>query len=270
MKGFTVKNVFSYLVSSFYDKQFYHTVLTVKKNKWIRYLLLLSFLLTIPFSVQLFFSIQGLLKKDIPFIVSQVPRIEIKNGEVTVFEESPVQIKSADGKLLCLVDPNNEDISISEEGDIPIILGKNAVIFQQSKNERRMFSLSSIRDFNIDQSIVNHWISFYPIVYTIIIIFYFFWNIFALLIITLLYSIVSVVMSKLLKIEFRYARLFGLSVVASTASVILDILLTSFNIKIPYLWFLKLLTSTYFIYFGLKSYSTINEEQKKLENEIII
>ncbi|MDP3150569.1 MAG: DUF1189 family protein [Ignavibacteria bacterium] len=265
-----MKNVFSYLIDSFYDKQFYHNVLTVKKNKCIRYLFLLAFLSSIPFSVQLFVSIQGLLKKDVPFIVSQVPPMEIINGVVTVSEKTPLQIKSPDGKIFCLIDPENENISISDEEEIPIILGKNAVIFQQSKNERRMFRLTSIRDLKIDQSIINHWISFYPIVYAIILIFFFLWNILTLLFITLLYSIVSVIISKLLKIEFRYPQLFALSVMASTAAVVLDILLSSFSIKISYLWFWKLLLSTYFIYFGIKSYSTINEEQNIMENEIII
>jgi len=248
--------LFEPLILAFYAQSLYEDVGKNWKGLAFSYLLVLEALCWIPSMVQMQVGLSGFVQKDAEAVISQIPKITIKNGEVTTDVATPYFINDPKSAApLAIIDLTGQYTSLKNT-KAKLLLTKTQVIAQQSASETRVYDLSSIKNFYLDRERVRGWLGLFNNWFVILI--YPFFVLFSLgyrMIQAILYGGIGLVFANSLRAPIRYQASVRLAVMAVTPVVLLDTLLTLLKVHLPFWWFICFLVAMGYLYYGVRANS---------------
>ena len=158
-------NFIQNIKDNIYSPSFYNKVLQEKFSKSLRYFLILILILTVIKLITLINPIlaiptriqQGL--KDTLNCYPQELAIKVSNGQVTTNVQEPYYFKP------CSFISTESDWVIDtktpytpqkfEEYKTPFWLTKDSIVYKKSTQEIRIYTLSEVKDFKVDKTLVN-------------------------------------------------------------------------------------------------------------------
>jgi hypothetical protein len=262
MKKFSIFHIPIY---SFFSSELYRDVGLNWKGVAYGYLFLLLAICTIPGMFKVQRGLSNFIDKQAPQFVSQVPKITIEKGEVSIEEKQPYYIMLPDcnnsdsNKVAAIIDTTGQIQSL-DNTDAFVLLTKNKILSRQSPTEIRMYDLSQVKHFVLEQSTIMRWLDIIkkllaPILYPFVLASSFIFRIIQ----SLIYAAIGLAFASWCKTKLPYLSLIRLSVVAMTPCIIIRTIFESASIKIPLpgLWFFLLTMG--FLFCGVKACSQINE-----------
>lgn len=244
-------SIFQAIYMSFFSKSLYQDVRKNWQGNAFLYLLLLTAIFIIPMMVKMHLGLADFMTNDAPKFTQQIPDITIKNGQVSTPEAKKYVITDPDnGEPFAIIDTTGETKNI-EEGTFAL-LTKDKLIMQKNDTETRIYDLSEVKDFTINQNNINSWsnllktwtsLALYPFILFGIFI--------ARIIQSLLYAVGGIIITKIVKTSVDYQSLIRLSAIAMTPVIIINVLIDLIGIKIPYLSFISMIATLGYLTFGI-------------------
>jgi hypothetical protein len=191
-----------------------------------------------------------------PKFISQVPKITIEKGQVSIDEPQPYYIREPDSnKVFAIIDTTGQIQSL-DDANAFVLLTKNKMFSRQSATEVRMYDLSQVKHFVLEQSMLVRWLDIFkkllvPVLYP----FALGWAFTFRIIQSLIYAAIGLAFAGWLKVKLSYEALIRLAVTAVTPAIIVRTVLETASVKIPYpaLWFF--LAAMLFLLYGIKACS---------------
>lgn len=238
---------------SFYSKDLYVEVLGAWQGKGLRVLFMLAFLVSILVCSKVHFSLGRFVSETAPQLVEQMKPMEIEGGELRVKDDVPYTVTDPDtGKVVAIVDPTGKSL---EGSSVPVRVSGNAITFKYADKPDITLNYQQMTtgSHEISQewllgglNLIRKWTAVF--IFPFVMIFQF--GLFFLQ--ALLFSVVTLLLSKLLGLYLGWEECLRLSIVALLPSVILRLILGSASVYFPPLCWL--LVTLYYVYFGLKSF----------------
>lgn len=127
-----IYNYWQALVLSFFSSRLYVDVGKRWKGFGIRYLLLLIFLVSIPFALRVAFDFNQFFNDQILEPLKQLPPIYIQNGKVSFDKPMPYIIKNKEGKVVSIVDTTGsiKAMNTTIYPDLSILITKDKFFFR--------------------------------------------------------------------------------------------------------------------------------------------
>jgi len=193
-----------------------------------------------------------------PKFVNQVPKITIEKGEVRIDEPQPYYITVPDSnKIIAIIDTTGQIQSL-DNTDAFVLLTKTKLISHQSKTETRIYDLTNVQHFVLEQSKIMKWLDigkkllvpmFYPIVVAGSFIFR--------VIQALVYAAIGYIFDRWCKTKLSYSALIRLAVTAVTPCIIVGTIFEYASVKLPFAGFWFFLAAMGFLFFGVRACSQI-------------
>jgi hypothetical protein len=239
---------------AFYSKPLYREVGRQWTGIGVGYLFLLLALAWLPFLVKMHTEFRNWVATDAEKVVTQFPKINITNGEVSVDPPGRHVINDPDtGKPFIVIDLDTsfEDLD-KQEGDA-VILTRNKLIMKRSnRNETRVYDLSGVQSFSMTHDDIRRWLEWCGNFLAILVFPFLLLGSFVYrLVQILLYAAFGLLFANAHKVNISYDSLVRLSAVAITPAVILDVLHDFSTVKMPLWWLCCFLISMAYLNFGV-------------------
>lgn len=243
------------LGQAFYSRELYAEAARQWKGVGFLYLFFLLALAWIPAMVEMHLNFSDYMTEHFSEFVSQVPKITIENGEVSVDVPTPHEIRNPEtGELIAVIDLTGE-ISSLDGTEAKVLLTKTHVYLQQNtRPETRVYDLSNVKEFTLTQDDITVWGELAR--QWLAVVFYLFAVLFSLvyrILQALLYAAIGLLMARRAKSELTYDALLRLTVLAVTPPILLGTLWDMTGLTIPLWWFLSFLIAMGYLYFGIHS-----------------
>ncbi len=243
---------------SFYSKSLYQHVGRNWKGTSFIYLLLLLALSWIFGIIQVHYGASDFITNTAPGIVEQVPRISISDGEVSIDASEPYFITDPEsGDLLIIIDTTGQITSLYDN-EAKLLLTKTKVIVENGPAETRMYDLSEIGEFYIDQrransflEVLKDWLAI--VLYPFAVLLSFIYRIIQ----ALIYAAIGTVFAKKYNASLNYQALISLAIISITPVIVLDTILSLLIVPIPFWPVLCFFISMGFLSFAVK----VNSEE---------
>jgi len=220
---------------SWYDAAFYRSVASVWRAKAVLYLAVLLIGLSIPGLVKIQVSLHAGMKFFRQKIAAQIPDMTIVKGEVHTPEEKPyvVRLKPGDEPFI-VIDTTGKTQLLSSSGP-SILVTRSQILMRKSVTETRIYDLSNVRFFSIDQERLDAWtqklekwlpVFLFPFIEG-------FWFVSRILT-AVFFALVGLVLVAWLEAELHFAALLSLAIVSMTPSLILQTVLEAGSKHFPY------------------------------------
>lgn len=237
---------------SFFSKSLYQDVRKNWYGNGFLYLLLLTAIIIIPMMVKMHLGLADFMTNDAPKFTQQIPDITIKNGQVSTPEEKKYVITDPDsGEPFAVIDTTGETKAL--EPGTYALLTKDKLIMQKDETETRIYDLTEIEDFTLNQANITKWsnllktwtsLALYPFILLGIFIVY--------IIQALIYGLAGIIITKILKTPpVHYQALVRLSVIAMTPVIIVNTIIDMVAIKVPYLSLISVIATLAYLTFGI-------------------
>lgn len=118
------------LYLAFYSRPFYVDVVKRWHGLGLIYMLLLTAILSIPFSVRVVGDFSTFFSEKVLFPIKNLPPFEIKNGEVVSSSDMPHLVRNPQGDIIAAVDTSGE---ITMDGHYPalqLLVTKDALVYR--------------------------------------------------------------------------------------------------------------------------------------------
>jgi hypothetical protein len=253
MKRYTILHP---LWMSFFSGSLYRDVGRTWRGAAFTYLLLLLALNWIPFMVRLQIGLVRFVKNDAPALVRQIPSVRIQKGEVSTDVQTPYFINAPKtGKPLAIIDLTGQYTSL-DNSEAKILLTKTRAIIRQSPTETRIYDLSYIQSFSLDRARVESWLSvlkiwFVVLAYPLALLLSFAYRIVQ----ALIYAVIGLVFSKILRASLSYPALVRLAVIAVTPAVWIDTARGLLGIRVPFWWPICFAIAMVYLFYGVHACS---------------
>ncbi|MCM8794324.1 MAG: DUF1189 domain-containing protein [Candidatus Omnitrophica bacterium] len=241
------------LAASFYSKALYQDVGRGWTGAGLGYLALLAGIASLFAAAQIHVAVQKFCTEAAPPIIFQIPEIVITKGELSTPEKKPYFIKEpGTDAVIAIIDASKKEIPAQWEGGARVFVGKTKIAAIKSDAEMRVYDLSGIDGFTLNQQMLIRWLDrlagwMVPVLLPFLYIgFYIVW-----LVRTLITSLATVLAAKAMKIDMTYQTAFRLTVVAMTPALFLGLLVGVTGIPFPRS--VLLLTRIGFVFFGLNA-----------------
>ncbi len=264
MKKYTV---FHIPVFSFFSMGLYRDVCHNWKGTCLAYLFLLLALCWVPTVVKLHIGLSKFVQQEAPKVLSQLPKMTINKGELTVDATQPYKIADPISKKTIIV-IDTTGMTADLEGDVVCLVKKHEVIVRKSKFEKRTFDLKSIDHFYLDSNRVTGWLEIFRKYFAVCL--------FPLALATsymfrilqvLIYACVGMLFASICNFKISYLPLLRLSVVAVTPCIIIRTVLEISGVRIPFVGFLFLIMTLIYLFIGVKAAARQENPQQGTENE---
>jgi len=247
-------SIFHPLWLSFYSKDLYADVGRNWKGLGLTYLLLLLALCWIPSTVKLHLG-GATFQKEAEFFIAQVPPMTIKNGELSTEVPTPHFIRDEKGETIAIIDLTGEFTSLDDSGAKMLVTKRKALV-QRGKAETRVYDLSGIRSFSLDQAKLREWLHlavgwFAVVAYPFVVLFSFIYRIIQ----AFIYGAIGILFTRYLKISLDFPALVRLAVIAVTPAIVLDTLHGLAGWKVPHWWLICFGAAMVYLFFAVKSNS---------------
>lgn len=242
---------YSALWNGFYNRDFYVDVITRWRGACFGYLALVVFLAGIPPLLLLHGHMRGFYQHDIPHLLSQMPVISIKNGQVSSAAGQPVVLYDVDGKPAVMIDTGGTNTNPHTAG-VKILVGRDAVMVARGVGEVRSHSLAEVDDIILGKDDVQHfidriWPFILPVLAVLQFLVFFVWRIIQML----LYAVVAILMTKALGMRLEFFALMQVSAVALGCGVLISAALSIISVSLPSI--IAIGFTLFFMWFGLKA-----------------
>ena len=239
---------------SFFSKDLYKDVGQNWKGIAALYLLLLLAFCWIFVSWTFHSKVSQSIANEAPPFIEQIPEITIKDGNVSINEPEPYFISVPETKeVIAIIDTTGQYDSL-DNTEAYLLLTKNTLIVRNSETETRVYDLSKIDNFFLDQAIINKFVSifnaYFPFVfYVLAVIFSFMFR----LVLVLLYGVIGLLFCKIANVKLDYQTLIRLAVIAITPAILLDTVLEISGITLPLFWLISFALAMFYLYFGVRA-----------------
>lgn len=237
-----------------FSKDFYRSVGKHWKGAAFTYLLLLLAIAWIPTVLKMNKAIDKFDKEFLADIVDKMPEMEINDGKLITSVAMPYVMDFKDGEPFVIID-TNATVADYNKYDRPILITKNEIIVQKSRNDTRIIGFDQMPDFYLDGVAVDKFskktLSITKLLlYPILVINSFSSRIFQALIL----AIVGLIFASSLNTDIGYGTLVRLSVVAMTGIIILRTVVYYLGINIPYFWLLGIAMTFVYLFIAVNAY----------------
>ncbi|MFA6291054.1 MAG: DUF1189 family protein [Victivallales bacterium] len=256
-------SIFHIPVFSFFSTALYRDVCRNWRGTCLLYLFLLLTLCWIPYVVKLHLGLSNFVLNEAPKVVSQLPKMTVNKGELTVDATQPYNIADpVTGKILVIIDTTGKTAGL-EGDDVVCLVKKNEVIIRKSKYERRSFDLKPVDHFYLDKDRVTRWLEIFRKYFAICLFplalgMSFTFRIFQMLI----YACIGLLFASMCNSKISYLPLLRLSVVAVTPCIIIRTVFDLSGIHIPFAGLLSLIMTMVYLYIGVKASAAVEEYPK--------
>ena len=257
----TEPNRFTYfdaLYQSFYAHSLYVDVARRWRGVGVLYLLLIVIISWLPDLVRMQISFHKLRGEASESFIRQIPAISITDGVASADVETPYFIKDPkDGKVLAIIDFTGQYTNL-ENGSAAMLLTRKEIITRQSGKETRIYSLSGVKHFSIDQTRMRHWVNlfltwFVTAIAPIVIVFTYGFRIVQ----ALIYAAMGLAFANWYHVKLPYSTLLRLACVALTPVVIFttvtDLIPAFHTIPGPLVGLIHLAIAIWYISFAVKA-----------------
>ena len=254
---------------SFFSKDLYKDVGQNWKGIAALYLLLLLAFCWIFETWAVNIKVSQFIANETPPFIEQIPEITIRDGNVSINEPEPYFIYDPKTKeVIAIIDTTGQYDSL-ENTEAYLLLTNNKLIGRESETETRVYDLSHIDNFFLDQVAINTFVSifesYFPFVfYVLAVIFSFIFR----LVLVLMYGAIGLLFSRVANVRLDYQTLMRLAVIASTPVIILDTVLEVSNITIPFFWLISFVIAMFYLYFGVRANKVQSVPECSLYNKI--
>ncbi len=248
--------VFHPLLLSFFSKSLYRDVAKNWRGVGFSYLLLLLTLTWIPVMIQFHYNLSNIVSREAPKIVSQLPKITITKGEVSVDAPVPCYIiEPQSGAQLVAIDTSGQITSLDQTKALAL-LTKKSFIMRQNRGETRTYDLSAIQSLTLDRDGVMSWVQAFKKWFALFAYPFAVAGSFAYRIIqVLLYALAGMLFAGVLKATLDYAALVRLSVIAITPVVLLNTLRRLLDVHVPLTWLISFVIAMCYLFIAVKANS---------------
>ena len=150
-------SIFHPLVLSFFSKDLYRDVGKNWQGTGLLYLFLVLALLWIPTVIKGHLGFTRWVDNDAKGLTQQIPPITITNGHASTNVPLPYIIKDPKtGESLALID--TRDNSEAGNTSVPLVLTETKLVTNKSATETRIYDLSNVGNFSVDQTRVEGWL----------------------------------------------------------------------------------------------------------------
>ena len=199
-------------------------------------------------------KVSAFIATETPPFIEQIPEITIQDGTVSINEPEPYFIYNPGTQdIIAIIDTTGEYDSLNNT-EAYLLLTKDKFIGKESETETRVYDLSQIDHFFLDQAKINTFVgifeSYFPFVfYVLAVIFSYIFR----LVLVLIYGAIGLLFCKIANVRLDYQTLIRLAVIASTPVIILDTVLEVSNITIPFFWLICFVITMFYLYFGVRA-----------------
>ena len=240
---------------SFFSKDLYRDVAHNWPGFGFVYLLLLLALAWVPPIVENHRGFAQFVGREGEAVVTQMPKITITNGQVSVDPPGPHYIKDEENGRVIIVIDTTADAGATEKypGEI-MLLTRTQLIMRQRDGQTRVQDLAAINSFSIDQAGMRRFLAFFKnalgfVAYPFALLVSYVYRIIQ----ALLYGAIGLAFAGIVKTKLDYAATVRLAVIAVTPVIILDTLLGALSAKPPYWWLMCFVIAMGYLFFGVKS-----------------
>lgn len=215
------------------DFALYKEVITERASFAVRYLLGLVFVSTIILSVRVSFDLNRLLDQSAEWAKANVPAIAIKDGQASSSVPQPYTAKEKD--FTFILDTTGATTRIDSLRGI--LVTKDKVIYKESQFQTREYSLSNIPHLVFDANLIEKWRKVArAIALPVLAIGVFLWNALARFAQVFFFSLFSMLINRLKRLNLSYRALFSIGAYAITPSAILGLIVGAVGAPLHYFW----------------------------------
>jgi hypothetical protein len=245
-------SVFHPLILSFFSKSLYRDVGKNWRGTGLLYLLFVLVLIWIPTMIKGYLGLARFTDKEATEITQQIPPITITNGHASTNVPLPHYIKiPKTGETLAIID--TRDNSEASNRSVPIVLTETKVVTNRGASETRIYDLSGVQSFFVDQTRVESWLSiarrwFFPVVYPLAVLFSFIFRAVQILI----YALIGLLFARMLNANLDYKTLMRLAAISITPVLVLNLLFEFVPVRIPGWFLLGIIIELAYLFFAVK------------------
>ncbi len=231
-----MKAFFQEIVLAISNFKFYKHVKDFQTSRGVKYILSLTFLITLALTMRYSYDIGKGLNIITDWAKSNLPVIEIQNGVVSADVAQPYKIEE-EGFVL-IIDTTGE-INSLDDYERGMLLTENEVIYKESNVKTETYDLANIESLRIDENFMKilkkniGWILF-PIMLILMFLYFCIFRFIQIFI----FSVISLATCSIANVKLNYKQLFNIGIYAITPSVILGGLMALFAIMLPFFWIL--------------------------------
>ena len=239
---------------SFFSKDLYRDIGQNWKGIAALYLLLLLAFCWVFETWAVHVEVSQFIANETPQFIEQIPEITIRDGNVAINEPEPYLISDPETKdVIAIIDTTGQYDSL-DNMEAFMLLTNNKFIARKSEAETRVFDLSGVDEFFLDQAKVNKYVSvfesYFPFVfYVFAVIFSFIFR----LVLVLIYGAIGFLFCKFANVRLDYQTLMRLAIIATTPVILLDTVLEISGITIPLFWLISFALAMFYLYFGVRA-----------------
>ena len=251
MKRYSILHAF---VLSFFSQSFYRDVGQNWRGTGLLYMLILLVIVWIPTMIKMQIGFSTFVQQEAPPITQQIPRITIKNGEVSTDVASPYYIKDQQGNPIAIID-TTADYHNLDETPAAVVLTRTKLFFRnERRGETRSYDLSNVESFELDRPRAEGWLQtakglLVPVLFPIVLIGTFIFRGIQILI----YAAIGLLFAKMLDTSLSYKTLMRLAAVALTPVLLLNLVLEFLPFSIPVWWLFGTLIGLAYLFLAVKS-----------------
>lgn len=248
------------LINSLYSKNFYGKVALEGTGNGFGFLALISLFGTITITILMGVGIFSIPEQNIDSIVSQIPKVSIINGELSIDRPSPYFIKS-DNRTIVIIDASDESSKIPADeifktmknDRLEVYATKTQVYYKKDIDRFEVLNLSETKNpVTFDDKDVGHWVHIGKIlIIPFIAIFIYFGVLIYQIIRMLIYSLFGLIFNSSTNANFDYATIQRLTSYAIWPSILMWIIFAIFSAY--YYFLISFIITIAYLYFAIKS-----------------
>ncbi len=253
-------SIFQIPVLSFFSKNIYRYVASDWKGTGFAYLLLLLLICWIVTLIKVHVQVGDYIDNVASQVISQVPVISVSGGNASIEEPQPYYIKDPEsGNDLIIIDTTGNTASLDNSG-AKVLIKKREVEFKKNEYETRTFSFEKIRDFTLDQGLLNKFANIIKMVMAVVIFPFALLGSYVFRIAqALIYGAIGMLFALMHKSKMPYITVIRIAVVAVTPPIILRTLQNVFGVAIPLAGLWYFLIAMGYLFFGVRAASRGND-----------
>jgi hypothetical protein len=254
-KGFTY---FDALWQSFFSPALYVDVAKRWQGIGFLYLLLIVAMSWVPDLVKMQIGLEEWHRNAAEALIRQVPAISITDGVASANVDTPYFIKNPkDGTVLAIIDFTGQNTNL-ENTAARVLLTRKELTIKHSSRETRTYSLSGVKHFAIDQTLLRHWIDLFVtwivlLIAPLVIAFTYAFRILQ----ALVYAALGMAFANWFHVKLTYRALLRIACVALTPvmifTMVTDLLPMFRTFPPPLVWLIHLIIAVWYISFGVKA-----------------
>lgn len=239
------------LVMSPFSTGLYRDVAHNWRGAGVGYLLLLTLLTMVVFTVKAQTAINGFLRDDATVFIDQVPPITIEDGVLSADVEQPYYIvedpDDPTSAVIAVIDTTGQFNSL-EDVDAPILITAEKVYHRENANKTETFEFSGIDGFQMNRDDVHSWGGrLARWAWVLIFPFGFIGSFVYRLIQVLVAALVGLIIASAVKRTLSYGALIRLSAVAITPAIVFGTVLVLLGVKVPLTWLIQVAIGLFYL-----------------------